>query len=235
MGILEHVTYTRIIIFLVLTGCGMPIPEEVPIIAAGVASAQGLLTPLWAFLACVVGALLGDTVMYSIGYYFGHNLMKRHPRIGKYLGAQREEYFEKAIQKHSLKVLLLARFMVGVRGPVYLAAGVVRMSYIRFIVCDLLCASLVVGTFFSLSYYYGQDIYEFVRDAEKTFTLLALLALGVAYLWWSRRRQKQLDEELTQEPPEDWPDFHHEEEPQEARQPEEPTASESPAPQEKSA
>ena len=209
-SLLQHVTYTRIIIFLVLTGCGLPIPEEVPIIAAGIASSHDQLVPIWAFLACVVGALLGDSVMYAIGYHFGHNLMKKHPRFGKFLGAQREEYFEKAIQKHSFKVMLLARFMIGVRGPVYLAAGVVRMSYIRFIICDLLCATLVVGTFFGLSYYYGREIYEFIRNAEATFTLIVLAFLGCGYLWWTRRRQRQLDEEIShEESPENWPDLSH--------------------------
>ena len=68
--------------------------------------------------------------------------------------------------------------MVGVRGPVYLAAGVVRMSFLRFIICDLVCATLVVGTFFSLSYFYGKDIYEFIRDAEKTLYLARLARAG---------------------------------------------------------
>ena len=232
----DHVTYTSIIVFLVLTGCGLPIPEEVPIILAGVVSSQGELVPLWAFFSCLVGALIGDSIMYAIGYHFGHNLMKKHPRIGKFLGAQREEYFEKAIQKHSFKVLLLARFMVGVRGPVYLAAGVVRMSFLRFIICDLVCATLVVGLFFGLSYRYGQDVLELVRDAEATFTVLVLLSLGIAYLWWSRRRQRQIDKEMTDDAPEDWPDFAHEsEEGEEVSRPEQEKSAEAAAPQEKSA
>ena len=162
--------YFGIILFLVLTGCGLPIPEEIPIIIAGVLSSQSKLQPEWAYAACLIGALIGDSVMYAIGYHFGHGLLAEHPKIGKFVGAEKEEYFEQAILRHGFKVMLLARFMVGVRGPVYLAAGVVRMPYRRFLLWDLVCATLVVSVFFGVSFVYGQEITNLIRDVEKTFT-----------------------------------------------------------------
>lgn len=197
--LLENGGYLGIIVFLVLTGCGLPIPEEVPIVLAGVFSSQGELVPEWAFAACLIGALLGDSVMYTIGYHFGHGLLAAYPKFGKFLGAQREEYFEQAIQRHSFKVMLLARFMVGVRGPVYLAAGVVRLPFRRFILNDLLCATLVVGTFFGLSYLYGENITKLVLNAEKKLTLILLAVAGVAFLWWMRRRRQRLLDEALRE------------------------------------
>ncbi len=184
--------YLGIILFLVLTGCGLPIPEEVPIILAGVLSAQGRMEPELAFAACWFGALLGDSVMYALGYHFGHGLLAKHPKLGKFLGAEREEYFEQAILRHGFKVMLLARFMVGIRGPVYLSAGVVRIPFRKFLLWDFACATLVVGTFFSLSYFYGKQITNLVRDAELTLTLV-VIALGViAGVWWLRRRRQHL-------------------------------------------
>lgn len=196
--LVQHGGYLGIVVFLVLTGCGLPIPEEVPIILAGIVSSQGTLEPFLAFLACVVGALLGDSVMYLIGYHFGHGLIMRHPKLAKLLGAQREEYFESAVQKHMFKVMLLARFMVGVRAPVYLSAGVVRAPYRKFILCDLVCATLVVATFFSLAYYFGDNIVHLARDAEFGFTLIVLLvgALGLLWYYFRRKRQRALDQAL---------------------------------------
>jgi membrane protein DedA with SNARE-associated domain len=196
--LLENGGYLGIIIFLVLTGCGLPIPEEVPIVLAGVFSAQGRLEPEWAFAACLFGALLGDSVMYAIGYHFGHDLVAAHPKFGKFVGAQREAYFEQAIQRHGFKVMLLARFLVGVRGPVYLAAGVARMPFRRFLLWDLICATLVVGTFFGLSYAYGEQITSLLRDAEMKLTLIVLAIVGFVFLWWMRRRRQQmLDEAMS--------------------------------------
>lgn len=195
MDFLFQYGYLGIFIFLVLTGCGMPIPEEVAIVFAGWGSAQGKLDPQYAIAACLLGALVGDSIMYAIGYHFGHSLMSEHPKLGKFVGAEREEYFEQAILRHGFKVMLLARFMVGVRGPVYLAAGVVRMPFRRFLLWDLVCASLVVGTFFSLSYFYGRQITDMVRDAEMTLTLIVALLGLVGVGWWMRRRRKRLLDE----------------------------------------
>ena len=204
---LESGGYLGIIIFLVLTGCGLPVPEEVPIVLAGILSSQDKLIPEWAFLSCLVGAFLGDWAMYGIGYHFGHGLVAKHPRYGKFVGAQREEYFEQAIQKHGFKVMLLARFMVGIRGPVYLATGVVRMPFRRFLLYDLVCATIVVTTFFGLSYFYGREITEYIRDAERTLTLIVLAVIGFAFLWWMRRRrQRMLDEAIEKQHQQQWTD-----------------------------
>ena len=192
MDFLLQFGYLGIIVFLVLTGCGMPIPEEVAIVFAGVVSSQGHLDPKMAAAACLFGAFLGDSIMYAIGYHFGHNLMAQHPKLGRFVGAEREEHFEKAILRHGFKVMLLARFMVGVRGPVYLAAGVVRMPYRRFLLWDLICATLVVSVFFSLSFFYGRQITELIRNAELTFTLVVFILGFLAGLWWMRRRRQRL-------------------------------------------
>jgi membrane protein DedA with SNARE-associated domain len=182
-------SYFGIVLFLVLTGCGMPIPEEVAIVLAGVLSAEEKLYWGWALLACLVGAILGDSMMYLIGRQFGATKLTAHPRFAKLLGAEREKRFEDAIERHALKVMLAARFMVGVRGPVYLAAGAIRMPYRKFIMLDLVCASIVVSIVFGLSYLFGQGVLVWIRDAEKTFTIAVVLVSVIAaiYLYWNRK------------------------------------------------
>lgn len=188
-SVLDPGSYLTIFLFMVLTGCGLPLPEELAIVSAGVLSAVGDLDPWRAFAACLLGALVGDAVMYGIGYRFGHNLLALHPKLGKIIGAEREAQYEAAILRHGFKVLLLARFMVGVRGPVYLSAGVVRVPFRRFALWDLVSATLVVGLFFSVSYRYGDSIAHYLSDAERALTLVVLAALLVAALFaWRRRR-----------------------------------------------
>lgn len=183
--------------FMVLTGCGMPLPEEVAIVYAGVQSAKGNLAWPAAFAACLAGALVGDAVMYGIGRRFGHSLLRRKPKLAWLLHADREEQFEQAITRHGFKVLLLARFMVGVRGPAYLAAGVVRMPFRRFLVWDLVAATLVVGVFFAAAFYFGDDIARLLRDAEAVFTLVVLAVVAiVAYFALQRHRRRLLERVL---------------------------------------
>lgn len=189
----NHGSYLGIVVFLVLTGCGLPIPEEVAIVAAGILSAQELLDPWLALSACLVGALLGDSVMYAIGYHWGHGLLKAHPRFAHLLHAEREEKFEQMIQRHGLKVLFVARFMVGVRSPVYLASGVLRIPYRRFLLMDLFCATVVVSLFFGVSYLFGNQVVELVRQAELMLTGVVLLAVAIVALILYRRRNANRD------------------------------------------
>jgi membrane protein DedA with SNARE-associated domain len=195
--LLQSGSYLGIFAFMVLTGCGLPLPEEVAIVFAGVQSAQGdLLTPA-AFVACLAGALVGDAVMYGIGRRFGHGLISRHPRLAKLVHADREADFEQAILRHGFKVLLLARFMVGVRGPVYLASGVVRMPFRRFLLWDLVCATVVISVFFAVAYSLGEAfdrdaIGGMVRETELAITLVALAAGGVIAFVLLRRHRRRL-------------------------------------------
>jgi membrane protein DedA with SNARE-associated domain len=183
--------YLGITAFLILTGCGLPIPEEVPIVMAGVLSAQGTLLPGLAFCACLIGALVGDCAMYAIGYHFGHNLLKDHPKLAHLIRADREARFEQMIDRHGLKVLFVARFMVGVRSPVYLSAGILRVSFRRFLAMDLLCATTVVAVFFCLAYFFGAQVTAVFRQLEIGLTLSLLLGLGAVagFFYWRHRRR----------------------------------------------
>jgi membrane protein DedA with SNARE-associated domain len=188
---IDHISYLGIIAILVLSGTGLPIPEEVPVVAAGIASSVGTLNPWWAFAACLLGALGGDAVLYAIGYHFGHSLLTRHPRFAHLLHAEREARIEQMIRRHEVKVFFLSRFMVGVRAPVYLAAGVLRIPFHRFLLIDAFCATTVVGLFFGLSYAYGHRLTSFIRQSEiwLTASVAVLVCAAVCVFFWTRRRR----------------------------------------------
>ena len=190
METLPH--YLSIIVILILTGCGLPVPEEFPIIAAGVASsgANADLNPWIALGCCLIGALAGDSMLYAIGYHFGHNLVKAHPRLARLLHAEREAKMEQLINKHGLKALFLARFMVGVRAPVYLSIGILRTSYKKFLLFDAFCATAVVSFFFGLSYLFGDNVKTWIRGTEKVFTAIVVgaILIGLLIFWIWRRR-----------------------------------------------
>lgn len=193
LAVLFHPTsYLGIIVFLVLTGCGMPIPEEVAIVVAGVLSAEGHLHPIFALVACLVGAVIGDSVMYAIGYRWGHSLLGSHPRLAKLLHADYQPAIEEAVERHSFKVLLMSRFLVGVRGPVYVSAGAIRMPYRRFLLIDLIGASFVVTTVFSLAFFFGDNVVHWVRDAELTATVAVLVGIAIVGFVLYRRSRARL-------------------------------------------
>ena len=180
----------------VLTGMGLPVPEEVFIIGAGVGSSKDVFEPWLAWLTCLIGAILGDCAMYAIGYHFGHGLLRDHRWFAKLMNPRRERQMEAMIRKHGLKVFLTARFLVGVRSPVYVAAGILRVSFRQFLLFDSLCATLVVSVFFGLSYTFAEPIlrlWDRIRNAEiaLTVTIITGIVAAVAYFFWRRRNRWQ--------------------------------------------
>lgn len=193
--LLSHVSYAGVFIALVLTGCGLPIPEELIVIAAGWASATGVLHDPWLALAvCIAGALLGDMVMYAIGYHFGYRVLRHRIIFGRSPAArlQREEQAERMIEKHGLKALFIARFLVGLRSMVYLSAGIMRMPFRKFLLADAISATTLVGLVFGLSYRYAwgiESLWRWIRRAEATFTtiIVAAVIIGVLVAWRRHR------------------------------------------------
>src|SRR5690242_11882269 len=108
---LHQVTpYLAVSGLLILTGMGLPIPEEVFVISAGIAAHNGHLEAWLALAACLAGAILGDCVMYGIGYHFGHGLLRDRHWFARYMTPERERQVEDMIHKHGFKVFLTARF-----------------------------------------------------------------------------------------------------------------------------
>ena len=193
-GLLSDASYLWVIIFLILTGCGLPIPEEVGIIAAGVWAADGAMQFWLGLLACLFGCIVGDSIMYAIGYWFGKGVLRQHPMFAGFLTPQRERHIERLILRRGATVLFTARFLVGVRGPVYLTAGILHFPYRRFLLIDLVCATIVVSLFYSLAWYFGPDIITWIRTAEEgiTVAIITALVMGAVLFWIHHRRSKRM-------------------------------------------
>jgi membrane protein DedA with SNARE-associated domain len=193
-SLLHPSSYLGFFVFIALTGCGMPIPEEAAIVVAGVLSSQAKLDWHIAFAVCLAGAVVGDSFMYAIGYRWGHGIFTSHPRFAKLFAAENEQQFQKAVEAHALKVMVLARFLVGVRAPVYVMTGVVRLPYRRFLLYDVISASLVVGAVFGLSYLFGEQVAGWVKHAEARATIVVLLiVIAIGAIAYYRHRERVME------------------------------------------
>jgi len=195
-SLLHPSSYLGFFLFIALTGCGMPIPEEAAIVVAGVLSSQDPPQLDWriAFAVCLAGAVVGDSCMYAIGYRWGHGIFTSHPRFAKLFASDNEQQFQKAVEAHALKVMLLARFLVGIRAPVYVMTGVVRLPFRRFLLYDVISASLVVGVVFGLSYLFGEQVTDWVKHAETRATIIVvLIVIAVISILYYRNREQVMN------------------------------------------
>jgi membrane protein DedA with SNARE-associated domain len=192
--------YLGITVAIILTGMGLPVPEEIFVIGAGIACNTGDLEPLIALAACLVGAVVGDCISYAIGYHFGRALLRDRHWFSRLLTVEREQWVEKRFEEHGLKAFLLARFAVGFRSPMYMTAGILRIPFRKFLLVDTISAGIVVGVVFGLSFIFAagfKHLWEKLHGIEVVASFGILLALvGAAayfYVRWLRGQKKTID------------------------------------------
>jgi len=187
------VPYLIVVIYMLSTGLGLPWPEEIAIVAVGVLAAKGQMDPWLGLSALLVGGILGDILMYWVGYHFGMRVIREHPRLAKHLTPEREAAIEEKLKAHGFKVLFLSRFLIGIRGSVYITAGILKYKFRRFLMIDLFCATLVIALFFTLSYFLGDRVFDMIRQGEMWFTITVVTAIVIALAiwWWRHRKHKQ--------------------------------------------
>jgi glycerol-3-phosphate O-acyltransferase/dihydroxyacetone phosphate acyltransferase len=196
-------TYLGILAVLLLGSLGVPIPEEMPIIAAAVLSHAGIVRWWLALPLCLVGVLSGDMVLYWVGRHWGNQVLNwRLARL--VLSPAREQWLKAAYRRHALKTVVATRHVMGLRAAAFLTAGIARVPFWKFVVADAGAAVFGVALSFGLAYFFTDQITAIMADvhrAERWLGLAGLLALAamlVVGMWrWRRRVGK---ERLDQEP-----------------------------------
>jgi membrane protein DedA with SNARE-associated domain len=200
---LEHFTYVGIFAVLFVAGLGVPIPEEAPVLAAGVLSSVGTTRWWIALPVCVLGVLSGDIVLYWVGHHWGERVLNW--RIVRcVLSPAREERFKAAYRRHAAKTIFAARHVMGVRAAAFLTAGIARVPFWKFVLVDGIAAAISVPLGFGLAYFFTDQLAEVMSDVRRVERWIALaasvIAAGViAYVAW-RRSKQEIRREMVEEP-----------------------------------
>jgi membrane protein DedA with SNARE-associated domain len=161
LEILGRYRYLAMFTILVLCGVGLPLPEEVTLLASGLAVGWRQADFFLASIACVGGILAGDAVIFALGRYFGRRLLRTGP-LRWLLPPRRQARVKRLFARHGNKTVFFARFFVGIRIGVYAYAGQHGMKWSRFLFLDLLGAMISGPT----SIWIGKFAAERIADPE---------------------------------------------------------------------
>ncbi|QOV88599.1 DedA family protein [Humisphaera borealis] len=182
---------------LFLCGLGFPLPEEIPIMAAGYFIGTGRMG--WA-LTCVLawcGIIAGDCILYWFGRRYGLNIT-RIKLVGKHFTKERILKAEHLFERWGVWVVAIGRLISGVRGVMCVAAGAIKYNFVKFLIVDGLAALVSGGIFIFLGWWLGKTLGDFDKAVAKVepyvelFVTLATVGLlgFILYLYIRHRRKK---------------------------------------------
>jgi membrane protein DedA with SNARE-associated domain len=181
--LIHHLGYLGISLILVLGGLGLPIPEEVPIILAAVLSRHGRMWWPYAATACMVGVLLGDFVVYFLGYFYGEKVLGLR-LTRRLLTRPREAQIKGYFHRHGFKILVLGRFAPGFRTAAYLTAGILQLPPLKLLLTDFVAASLSTSLMFGLGFYFANKIQSGIHQFQQWMVII----LGAILVSWLMHR-----------------------------------------------
>ena len=142
---------------LVLTGLGLPIPEDVILLAAGATVSWGRTGFYPMVGAALLGVLVADALLFWLGRRYGRGLLERRPF--RYLAtAARVERAGRMFRSRGAGAVFLARFVAGLRFVVFFLAGASGMRPATFLLMDLTGALVSVPLVVLLGYVFGSNL-----------------------------------------------------------------------------
>lgn len=191
------------VVFGVLLACGLgiPLPEDISLIFGGflVFEEQAALSLM--MLTGYLGIILGDSMI----FYFGRRIGSKvgaHPGgfFSRIVTPQKRARVEGLFNRHGEKIVMIARFLPGVRAVTYFTAGSVGMRYSHFVFFDSVAALGSAPLFVYLGFRFGGQLEFLLQQIAKgqrgvIAGIVTLIVIGVLFSRWRARREAKANEE----------------------------------------
>lgn len=189
---LEEFTYSGIFLVLLLAGFGLPFPEEIILVFSGYLAFLKYTKFPYTLIVVFVGVLMGDLILFSIGRRWG-GLVLNHHRFHLIFTEKRLDKARRFFNRYGKRTIFFARFLSGVRAPVYLVAGTIGMKGLSFFLMDLFAALLTVPLLTFCGFYFGENIDSVISVVRRTefFTFFFIFIGGMFLLLLYLRHQKR--------------------------------------------
>lgn len=184
-------------------GIGTFLEGETILILGGFAAHRGYLELPWVIVCAFLGTFFGDQLYFYIGRTKGKIALQKRP----HWKAKSEKVF-KLLDKHQTWLILGFRFLYGLRTITPFIIGVSKIAPARFLILNILGASvwaIVIGT---LGYLFGHTLEKIIGDIKQYELLLfvTLAGLGVVIWFFHIRKNSSANKSIQSTPKSGAPD-----------------------------
>jgi membrane protein DedA with SNARE-associated domain len=157
-------------------------------LAGAVAAASGFMVPEGVFIAAATGNLLADTLWYTLGYL---GKMEWLTRYGRFVGVTPAlvARFQRDIEQHVGKLLLVAKLTLGFSIPALIATGLSRVPVRRWFPWLALGETIWTGALVFLGYHLGRYITRLERGVEMAAAAGILLSAAFLVFYLGKLRK----------------------------------------------
>ncbi|MFH0969738.1 MAG: DedA family protein [Patescibacteria group bacterium] len=173
----------------------MIIEGPVITIIASMLAKLGAFNVFIVFILSVAGDMIGDIILYWLGYAFGMAFVRK---VGKYMGIterlilRMEDYFK----KHGGKTIFTVKATTGLCWATFTAAGIVKMDFKRFVKYSFLGGIVWSGFLVAMGYFYGYmwvELKQYIKWAGWVAIVLATISIATVQIYKKYQSKKIIE------------------------------------------
>jgi membrane protein DedA with SNARE-associated domain len=184
-------------LLLLLCGVGLPMPEDIVLVVAGMLAQDDGRSWVFTSILMYVGVLAGDSIIFCLGRCFGVRLLAWE-HTHHLFPPKKQAKVQRLFDRHGSIVLLIARFLPGLRAPIFSTAGAMQVPFVKFVIYDGAAALLSVPVFVWFGHWlwlkFDDDIAKLSAAIAQTesytpWVAAAIIVIAVA-VYWLRPRSR---------------------------------------------
>ena len=173
--------YALVFGVLIACGLGVPLPEDISLVTGGFLAYLEAANLPTMMVVGFVGILCGDSLIFLAGRRIGTQVGRSKGFFSRVVTPEKRSKVVDLFACHGEKIVMVARFLPGVRAVTYFTAGSARMKYFRFILWDGIAALVSAPLFVYLGFHFGDELERLVKAVRRGESA-AIIGLAVVVM-----------------------------------------------------
>jgi membrane protein DedA with SNARE-associated domain len=180
LAYVSHLSYFGFFFAVALSGYLIPIPEEIVLVLAGYLAATHVIHLSLVILACVLGAIFGDSLIYYLSGHGSRFTKKYHKKVED----SHAGWYIRHMKENPRLTIFFSRFIIGMRFLNPLVSGLLKVPYDEFIIPTALSAAIYIPAIILLGFFFNSKIQSIINlfESFREFAITALVLVSVVLI-----------------------------------------------------
>ncbi|MFA6383413.1 MAG: DedA family protein [Parcubacteria group bacterium] len=182
LGYIKTIGYPLMLLVMIVEG-------PIATILAAFAASLGFFNVFIVLILSILGDILGDVILYTIGYFGGNRALVKAEKILKIKPAIVAK-LERLFQAHGKKTIFAVKSTTGLCWITFITAGTIQMKFRDFITASFLGGIVWSGFLVIMGYFFGyafEEINNYIKYAGMLIFFSAVVFYIIIVLYKKRQ------------------------------------------------